>query len=88
MFIGVSLCDQFEFVMKEWLNDGAFAPGLGGTKDPLVGSNDARDSTFPLPGLRRGAISGCSRFVTTRGGAYLFIPSATALRHLAALAPA
>jgi Dyp-type peroxidase family len=82
MFIGVDLKDQFEFVMSEWLNDGTFAPGLGSTKDPLTGANDPADSRFAIPGGT--ALSGFSRFVTTRGGAYCFLPSMTALRHLAA----
>jgi hypothetical protein len=29
VFINVSLKDQFEFLMREWVNDGTFAPGLG-----------------------------------------------------------
>jgi deferrochelatase/peroxidase EfeB len=81
MFIGVDLKDQFEFVMSEWLNDGTFAPGLGATKDPLTGANDPADSRFAFPGGT--VVSGFSRFVTTRGGAYCFLPSMTALRHMA-----
>ena len=38
LFIGVSLKDQFEFLMAEWANDGLFAPGLGRSKDPLLGA--------------------------------------------------
>ena len=30
LFIGVSLKDQFEFLMSDWANKGAFAPGLQG----------------------------------------------------------
>lgn len=83
MFIGVSLRDQFEFVMSEWLNDGVFAGGLGRTKDPLVGANDPRDSRFVISGTPPVQVTGFSRFVTTRGGAYCFLPSMTALRHMA-----
>jgi hypothetical protein len=32
-------------------------------------------------------LDGLSRFVTTRGGAYCFLPSVTALRYLADLRP-
>ncbi|HEY0776851.1 MAG TPA: hypothetical protein VGD56_02690 [Gemmatirosa sp.] len=85
LFIGVSLKDQFEFVMAEWVNDGAFAPGLGTTRDPVLGDNTAEASRFVIPvdGGAPIALSGFSRFVRTRGGAYCFLPSVTALRFLA-----
>ena len=83
MFIGASLRDQFEFVMSEWVNDGIFADGLGRTKDPLIGANEAQDSRFAIPAATPVQVSGFSRFVTTRGGAYCFLPSMTALRHMA-----
>jgi len=81
LFICVSLSDQFEFVMRKWINDGRFA-GLGQTKDPLVGNNDPSGS-FPLAGAP--AVDGLSAFVTTLGAAYVFLPSITGLRHLGAL---
>ena len=83
VFIGVSLRDQFEFLMREWVNDGTFAPGLGSTRDPLTGDNDPSQSRFVIPtedGVK--VVSGFSRFVTTRGSAYCFLPSLTALRYL------
>ena len=83
MFIGVSLSDQFEFLMSEWVNDGAFAAGLGRTKDPLVGANEVHESAFGIPGPTPVQVSGFPRFVTTKGGAYCFLPSMTALRQLA-----
>lgn len=84
LFIGASLADQFEFIMKEWVNDGMFAAGLGRTKDPLLGTNDPRDSRFEIP-AEEGAVevTGFSQFVTTRGGAYCFLPSITALSYMA-----
>jgi Dyp-type peroxidase family len=87
LFIGVSLKDQFEFLMSEWGNKGTFAPGLGDTKDPVVGDNSQADSRFliPVEGRRPIALTGLSRFVTTRGSAYCFLPSATALRYISAL---
>ncbi|MGK5110686.1 MULTISPECIES: Dyp-type peroxidase [unclassified Geodermatophilus] len=82
LFIGVSLRDQFEFLMREWANDGRFAPGLGRSQDPLLGAG----GTLPLavPG-GRSALTDLPRLVTTRGGAYLFLPSRTAIGHLAGL---
>lgn len=88
LFIGVSLRDQFEFLMSEWANGGRFTAGLGDTKDPLVGDTPAGTGRFAIP--RAGGavvLSGFSRFVTTCGGAYCFLPSVSAIRYLAGLAP-
>jgi deferrochelatase/peroxidase EfeB len=86
LFIGVSLRDQFEFLMQQWAHDGLFAPGLGRSQDPFLRSGDGADSTFPLPdGPGRTLLTDLPRLVTTRGGAYCFVPSVTAIRHLAGL---
>ncbi len=88
LFIGVSLHDQFEFLMAEWANDGRFAAGLGHTKDPLLGAHGEGAGSFSIP--RPGApvvLEGFSRFVTTRGGAYCFLPSISGIRYLANLIP-
>ena len=82
-----SIRSQFEFVQQTWCNN----PNLGGlsdNKDPIVGDH-ARAGDAPtrmvIPGdagpVRTGPLP---RFVTVRGGAYLFMPSLTALRFLAA----
>jgi len=84
MFIGVSLRDQFESMMRLWINDGAVAPGLGRTRDPLCGNVEPADAPFVAPGDPDVEVTGLPRFVTTRGGVYLFLPSMTALRRLAA----
>ena len=88
LFIGVSLKDQFEFLMSDWANKGTFAPGLRGTRDPVLGDNAASDAKFLLPvaGAPTVEITGLSRFVTCRGAAYCFLPSVTALLFLAATA--
>lgn len=82
---------QFEFIQQSWSNNPAFN-GLNQSKDPLIGSNpDAgtspdsdKESYMSIPNkpnmLRT---SGLTRFVTVRGGAYLFMPSLTSLRYLA-----
>jgi deferrochelatase/peroxidase EfeB len=88
LFIGASLADQFEFVMAHWANDGTFAPGLGRTSDPLCGAHAPGPGRFSIPEPGGPVIlDGLSRFVTTRGGAYCFLPSVTALRYLADLRP-
>ena len=87
LFIGASIKDQFEFLMGDWANKGLFAPGLQGTKDPVLGDNSSPDATFLMRVDGRNVeLAGLSRFVTCRGGAYAFLPSVTGLRHLASVA--
>ena len=57
-------------------------------EDVFLGVNDPADSSFTLaaPGARgkhNTAITGFPRLITTRGGAYCFLPSITGLRYLA-----
>ncbi|HEX6038981.1 hypothetical protein [Longimicrobium sp.] len=77
------------------------ATGPGGTdagnavfnisgEDVFLGVNDPSGSSFTLPALGKGGknnktISGFGRMITTRGSAYVFLPSVTGLRYLAAL---
>jgi Dyp-type peroxidase family len=88
LFIGVSLKDQFEFLMSDWANKGTFAPGLRDTRDPLVGDNSSPDAVFLVPreNQKPMELTGLSRFVTCRGGAYCFLPSVTAIRYLSQVA--
>lgn len=88
LFIGASLKNQFEFLMKHWANDGGFA-GVGQTKDPVLGANNPADSKFVIPvaGEKPVVLREFSRFVKTRGSAYCFVPSVTALKYLAELQP-
>ena len=90
LFIGVSLKDQFEFLMSDWANKGTFAPGLHDTRDPVLGDNSAPGAKFLLPIEGGGTVevAGLSRFVTCRGAAYCFLPSVTAIRYLSTLAAA
>ncbi|KIO49155.1 hypothetical protein [Nitrosospira sp. NpAV] len=88
LFIGVSLKDQFEFLMSDWGNKGNFAPGLRNTRDPIIGDNSMPGATFLIPskGQKRPIeLTGLSNFVTCRGAAYCFLPSATAIRYIANL---
>ena len=82
-FVGTQIGRQFEFVQSEWVNGGEFL-GLGDTKDPISGSQDAAGGSFSIP--RRPVprrLHGLSRFVITRGGEYCFMPGLRALRWLA-----
>jgi deferrochelatase/peroxidase EfeB len=84
LFIGASLKDQFEFLMSDWVNGDTFAPGISGSRDPVLGNiaDGAGKFTIPVENGNKIVVSGFSRFVTTRGAAYGFIPSLTALRSL------
>ncbi len=85
--VNASIRNQFEFVQQTWCNNPRFG-GLNDNKDPIVGDNqrtNAPASHMTIPGepLER-RTSALPRFVTVTGGAYLFMPSLTALRYLAA----
>ncbi len=88
LFLCVSLKDQFEFIMRHWVNDGLFARGLDpGERDPMVGpQGDAATFTYRHADGTPATTTGLSRFVTTRGAAYLFFPSVTGLRFISRLA--
>ena len=85
--VNASIRSQFEFVQQTWCNNPRFG-GLNDNKDPILGDNARTDRTsshMTIPRrpfrLRTAALP---RFVTVRAGAYLFMPSLTALRFLAA----
>lgn len=85
--INASIRSQFEFVQQSWCNNRRFA-GLADDPDPIAGDGGGQDwpgyMTLSRPD---GAVrtSALARFVTVSGGAYLFVPSLTALDFLASL---
>ena len=87
-FFGVnaSIKSQFEFVQQAWVNNPHFN-GLRSNPDPLAGANEPTTTPPPImvvPGKDGGLRTApLPRLVTVRGGAYLFMPSLTALRYLA-----
>lgn len=86
-FIGASLGAQFEALSCDWLNLGLQDPRITGSNDPVTGANDPGTSWFDLP-LKSGStirLRGLPRFVWTRGGAYTFLPSLSAIRFLGSL---
>ena len=85
MALNVSFRRQFEFVQQTWINNPKFA-GLFDERDPVVASViDEGGQTFSMPGEpARRRVAGLPRFVTTRGGAYFFVPGLRALSWLAA----
>ncbi|MBD2494956.1 Dyp-type peroxidase [Nostoc sp. FACHB-280] len=86
LFICVSLERQFEFVMEEWVNKGSFAALPKNAQDPLLGVNDSNQSQFDIPvspDQPSIKLTSFERFVKTKGGAYCFLPSITALKYIA-----
>jgi deferrochelatase/peroxidase EfeB len=86
-FIGASLGAQFEAMACDWVNVGLQDPRVTGSNDPLIGANAVETGWFDLR-LKSGdtiRLRGLPRFVTTRGGAYTFLPSVTAIRYLGGL---
>ncbi|WP_407180123.1 Dyp-type peroxidase [Bradyrhizobium sp. STM 3562] len=86
-FIGASLGAQFEAMCCDWVNVGLQDPRVTGSNDPLIGANEPETSWFDLL-LKSGAtirLCGLPRFVQTRGGAYTFLPSISAIRYLGSL---
>jgi deferrochelatase/peroxidase EfeB len=86
-FIGANLGAQFEAVMCDWLNLGLQDPNITGANDPLLGANSPETSWFDMTLKDGGSIRlrGFPRFVNTRGGAYTFLPSLTAIAYLSKL---
>lgn len=98
-FINASLFNQFEFITSQWNLGHQFVvsvpapPGCPGNvtasisgEDVFLGVNDAKNSSFTLAACgSRQKLTGFSRFVTTRGGAYVFLPSMSGLRYLSGL---
>ena len=89
-FICSNIENQYEFVLKEWVEDAAFVGRIRlnpNSKDPIIGVNDPAQSMFEIPQAERPPlrITGFPAFVTTRAVAYCFLPSVTALRFIAGL---
>jgi Dyp-type peroxidase family len=85
--VNASIKSQFEFVQQTWCNNPRFS-GLNANKDPISGDNarSASPTSHMTIPRREGAYrtAALPRFVTVKAGAYLFMPSITALRFFAA----
>jgi hypothetical protein len=83
-FIGVNadLRRQFELVQQNWCNNPAFNALLA-NKDPMIGDTLGKGNMTIQSSPFRKRLLDVPRFVTTRGGSYLFLPSITALRFMA-----
>ena len=90
--INASIENQFEFVMKEWINGYDFvgASRLNPKSRDVMASRkiDPSESIFEIPQANGDPplqIKGFSSFVTTRASAYCFLPSITGLKFIAKL---
>jgi Dyp-type peroxidase family len=80
-----SIWRQFETIQTLWIDDGD-PFGLGPDKDFLVGEPDGDGGKMTIPGHPPFILKPQPRFVTMRGGEYLYRPSISALRWMAAAA--
>jgi Dyp-type peroxidase family len=80
--VNADLRRQFELVQQNWCNNAAFN-GLLANKDPMVGDTSGKGNMTIQSSPFRKRLLDVPRFVTTRGGSYLFLPSVTALRFIA-----
>lgn len=84
MCLNADIERQFEFIQQTWAMAWQFH-GLENEVDPITGRGEKMGRlTIPSP---HGPLqlTGVNRFVKTRGGAYLFMPSRSAVRFLARL---
>lgn len=82
-----SLERQYEFVQQQWLNYG-MDNNAGNDTCPMLGARSDRAIKFVIPNRPEGPnppyiCSNLPQFVETKGGAYFFVPSMTALRMIA-----
>ena len=91
-FMCSSLLSQFEAIMYDWINLGLQDPRITGTNDVIIGANTLRASRFEIPvdedPLHNLVVSRFSRLTETIAAAYYFVPSLSAVRHLAGLGEA
>ncbi|MDF2431760.1 MAG: hypothetical protein JWP44_1391 [Mucilaginibacter sp.] len=73
---------QFEFIQQSWANNPSFV-ALNNETDPLIGQRN-EGNVFSIQGCpARTRIHNLPEFVTTKGGAYFFMPGMNALKQLA-----
>ncbi len=82
MCLNADIERQFEFVQHTWVNNPYFG-GQCGEVDPVIGPQPVEGGVFTIPDepVRR-KVSGLPNFVTTRGGAYFFLPGVKAVSYL------
>lgn len=82
MFFCADLEDQFEHVLREWVDMNPMGtPSISQAKDPLIGNHESPDAAFdiPVPGQASVAVRGFHAFTRTCGTLYLFFPGLNAI---------
>lgn len=79
LFIQADIERQFEFVQKEWMQGGEFLGLDAKEQDPFNGVG-GEGSQMSVPGAKRPFLFDLPRFVTVKGGEYLFVPGLNALK--------
>jgi Dyp-type peroxidase family len=88
-FINANIENQYEFVLRRWVNDSEFAGAVRlhpNSKDPVIGTQDPAESIFVMPqanGEPPIEVTGLATFVRTKASAYVFLPSITAIEFIA-----
>jgi len=88
LFICVSLEDQFEFLMHDWVERSPLRAGRKSeTKDPVIGSQNEPGAVLRVPVKDSGdhELRGLDSHVTTKGTLYVFYPSIPAVAKIAGL---
>jgi Dyp-type peroxidase family len=78
IFINADIERQFEFVQKEWMKGGEFIGLDPNEQDPINGTG-GEGSQMSVPGAKQPFLFDLPRFVTVKGGEYLFVPGLNAL---------
>ncbi|MBV1859194.1 MAG: Dyp-type peroxidase [Nannocystaceae bacterium] len=83
--INTDLENQFEYVQRNWMNASISSRQLSieADKDPLIGNHDGTGKLVIQGASKPSFCWDLPRFVETRGGAYFFVPSLSALAQLA-----
>ncbi len=90
-FINANIENQYEFVLRQWVNDSEFAGAVRlhpKSKDPLTGTQIPAESIFVIPQSDGGPpieLTGLASFVATKAAAYVFLPSITSIKFIANL---
>ena len=90
-FINSNIENQYEFVLRHWVNDSEFAGAVRlnpKSKDPMIGTQNPEESIFVIPQANDAPpikITGLLTFVTTKAAAYCFLPSVTAIKFISKL---
>ena len=90
-FINSNIENQYEFVLRQWVNDSEFAGAVRlhpKSRDPLIGTQNPAESIFVIPQANGDPpieVTGLLSFIVTKAAAYVFLPSRTAIKFIANL---